>query len=41
MDLAVAENNIKNGENNTILVEEDSTSGFDVKKSKIIRTKGI
>ncbi|MBT7210446.1 MAG: acetylglutamate kinase [Candidatus Scalindua sp.] len=41
MDLAVAENNIKNGENNTILVEEDSPSGFDVKKSKIIRTKGI
>ena len=41
MDLAVAENNIKKGENNAILVEDDSPSGFDVKKSKIIRTKGI
>lgn len=41
MDLAVAENNIKNGENNTILIEDDSPSGFDVKKSKIVDTKGI
>ena len=41
MDLAVAENNIKNGENNTILIEDDSPSGFDVKKSKIVGTKGI
>ena len=41
MDLVVAENNIKKGENNAILVEDDSPSGFDVKKSKIIRTKGI
>ena len=31
MDLAVAENNIKNGENNTILVEDNSPSDFDVK----------
>ena len=41
MDLAVAENNIKNGEINTILIEDDSHSGFDVKKSKIVGTKGI
>jgi len=41
MDLAVAENNIKNGENNTILIEDDSPSGLDVKKSKIVGTKGI
>ena len=41
MDLAVAENNIKNGENNIILIEDDSPSGFEVKKSKIVGTKGI
>ncbi|MDP6923968.1 MAG: acetylglutamate kinase [Candidatus Scalindua sp.] len=41
MDLAVEENNIKNGENNTILIEDVSPSGFDVKKSKIVGTKGI
>jgi len=41
MDLAVAENNIENGEVHSILNEDGLTSGFVVKKSKITGTKGI
>ncbi len=41
MDLAVAENNIKIGEIDSILNEDDSPYDFGVKKSKIISTKGI
>ncbi len=41
MDLAVAENNIKNGEIRSILYEDYSSSGFTVTKSGIIDTKGI
>ena len=41
MDLAVAENNIKNGENHSVLYEDDSPSDFSVNKSKIVGTKGI
>jgi len=41
MDLAVAENNIENGEVHSILNEDGLTSDFVVKKSKITGTKGI
>jgi len=41
MDLAVAENNIENGQVHSILNEDGLTSGFVVKKSKITGTKGI
>ncbi len=41
MNLAVAENNTKNGEIHSILNEDDSPSDFGVKESKIIGTKGI
>jgi len=41
MDLAVEENNIKNGEIDSILNEDDSPSDSGIKKSKIIDTKGI
>ncbi|MBT7590470.1 MAG: hypothetical protein HN561_05300, partial [Candidatus Scalindua sp.] len=41
MDLAIAENNIKNGEIESIFNEDDSPPDLDFKKSKIIGTKGI
>ena len=41
MDLAVAENNIKNGEIHSILNEDDSPSDFGVTKLRRIDTKGI
>ncbi len=41
MDLSVAENNIKNGENHSVLYEDDSPSDFGINKSKIVGTKGI
>ncbi len=41
MDLAVAENNIKNCEIESILNEDDSPSDLSFKKYKIIGTKGI
>ena len=41
MDLAVAENNIKNGEIHSILNEDDSPSDFGVTKPRRIDTKGI
>ncbi len=41
MDLAIAENNIKNGEIYNILNEDDSPSDSSINKSKIIDTKGI
>ena len=41
MNLAIAENNVNNGEIHNMLNEDDSPSYLGIKKSNIIGTKGI